>query len=220
MILLCLIGILLSLGLTFEGDFTHFPEPGIPAAVLHQARLILRRSQSDLRAVAGGPVSCLALQGGKPELVTEESSPRIAGKSGLLERESNDGSLRGLWTLWASANTGLPALFLEASMTLSLRKLPHPLLCHLHEIVSCCLSWEQLPAGKQMDWGSVSSHKLGIRRYLQNHVLLGPGEEWKRVWLRNIWGRERIKYITKGDKAGNPHLTISKWKEKIPPSYI
>lgn len=69
-----------------------------------------------------------------------------------------------------------------------------------------------------MDWGSVSSPKLGIRWYLQNHVLLGPGEEWKREWLRNIWGRERSKSITKGDKAGNPHLTMSKWEEKSHPA--
>lgn len=34
-------------------------------------------------------------------------------------------------------------------------------------------------------------------------MLLGPGEEWKREWLRDIWGRERIKCIAKGDKAGN-----------------
>ena len=143
MILLCLIGILLSLGLTFEADFTRFPEPGISAAVLHQAHLILCRSQSDLTAVAGGPVPCFALQGGNPELVAEGSSPRIAGESGLSQRESDDGSLRGLRTLWpsgGSANTGLPTLFVEASVTLSLRKLPHPPLCHLHEVASCCLS--------------------------------------------------------------------------------
>lgn len=96
MILLCLIGILLSLGLTFEVDFTRFPEPGIAAAVLHEAHLIFGQSQSDLSAVAGHPVPLFALQGGDPELVAEASPPRISGEGGLLQRESDDGSLRGL----------------------------------------------------------------------------------------------------------------------------
>lgn len=213
MILLCLIGILLS-RLDFWYRLHTFPRDR-NCRCRSAPILILCWSQSDLTA-AGGPVPCFALQGGGPELMAGGSSLRIAGESGLSQQESNDGSLRGLWTLWpsgGSANT----LFLEASVTLCLRKLHHPPLCHLHQIVSCCLSWQQLPAGKQMGWGSVSSHKLGIRWYLQNRVLLGPGEEWKREWLRNIWGRQRIKCITKGDKAGNPHLTVSKWEGKSHP---
>lgn len=101
MILLCVIGILLSLGLTFEVDFTHFPEPGIAAAVLHEAHLIFGQSQSDLSAVAGHPVPLFALQGGDPELVAEVSPPRISGEGGLLQRESDDGSLEGALNLVA-----------------------------------------------------------------------------------------------------------------------
>lgn len=86
MILLCLIGILLSLGLTFRAAFTHFLEPGIAAAALDQVHLILCQSPSDLTSAAGAPVPCFVLQGGDPEfeLVAEGSPPRT---SGLVARE-------------------------------------------------------------------------------------------------------------------------------------
>lgn len=83
MILLCLTGILLSLGLTFEADFTCFPEPGISAANMHQAHLIRCWSQPDLTAGAGAQCLCFALQGGSPEPTADGSSRRIAGESGL-----------------------------------------------------------------------------------------------------------------------------------------
>lgn len=153
MILLCLTGILLSLGLTFEADFTRFPEPGISAAVLHQAHLILCWSHPDLTAGAGAQCLGFALQGGSPELMAEELSPRIAGESGL----SHKTVMTGLWEdsktcgLQEGQQTALCTLILEASMTPSLRRLPHPPFCHLHETVNCSLSWQQIPAGKQMD---------------------------------------------------------------------